>query len=265
MSRSLPSPTTEGRVGRLRYHAAPSRDEMGRLAANQAAEILRTAVAQRGSARAVFAAAPSQDELLLALREAEVPWEAVTTFHLDEYLGLHENAPQLFRRYLEEHLFCHLPFREVHLILTAGERLEPKEASNRYEQLLGDVPLDLACIGIGENGHIAFNDPLVADFNDPHRVRVVKLEETCRRQQVHGSTFARLEEVPLQAVTLTVPTIMAARAIVCVVPGERKREALRRALYGPVTSDCPASVLRTHPNIMLYLDPESTAALREPG
>lgn len=238
-----------------------NRQEMGRRAAADAADALRRAVAARGEARVAFAAAPSQDDLLAALREEEVPWGAVVAYHLDEFLELPDDAPQLFRRYLGARLFDHLPFREVHLVLPPGSSLDGAAAARRYADLLGEDPLDLVCLGIGENGHLAFNDPPVADFEDPLRVKVVELDATCRRQQVADGSFADLQAVPRRAVTLTVPTLIGAREVVCVVPGERKREAVAAAVRGPVTTDCPASALQRHERARIYLDAAAAAGL----
>jgi glucosamine-6-phosphate deaminase len=236
-------------------HVTISRDRalMGRRAAKEAAWHLKEAVRRQGSARVAFAAAPSQNEFLAALRQdGTVPWESLTAFHLDEYIGLPKDAPQRFRAYLDEHLFNHVTFREVHYLEAAGAN--PEEACRRYESLLGGEALELVCLGIGENGHLAFNDPHVADFADPARVKIVDLDEVCRQQQVNDGCFASLDEVPRQAITLTLPTIASAKAIVCVVPGARKNRAVKQALYGPISPACPASILRTHPSASLFLD-----------
>jgi glucosamine-6-phosphate deaminase len=249
---------SEGRY--MHISVAESREVMGRLAAEQAAKHLQEAVARHGLARVAFAAAPSQDEFLAALRQDEtIAWDKVMAFHLDEYAGLPPVAPQRFARYLDQHLFDYVALKEVHYLDLAG--LAPEEACRRYEALLGEEPLHLACIGIGENGHIAFNDPHMADFNDPKRVKIVELDEMCRQQQVNDGCFLSLEEVPQQAITITIPTITSAEALVCVVPGERKRQAVQRALRGPLSPACPASILRTHKNTTLFLDQASGEGL----
>lgn len=253
----------ESRVGYLKVRVCSDRLSMGAAAAEEAAATLREAVARAGRAAAVFAAAPSQEEFLAALREAPgVPWERVTAFHLDEYLGLGEDHPASFRRFLRERLFSPVRPGTVHLL--RGDAPDPEAEAARYAALLREHPLDLACLGIGENGHLAFNDPPVADFRDPKAVKVVELDLACRRQQVHDGCFPSLEDVPRHALTLTVPAILAARRIVCVVPGERKRRAVEQALLGPVSTACPASILRTHPEATLYLDVQSLGTVRLP-
>lgn len=243
----------------LRVEVHPDQRSLAAAAATRAAAVLREAVAARGEARVAFAAAPSQDAFLAALRESDVPWSAVTAFQLDEYLGLDDGAPQLFRRYLTEHLFRHVRPGTTHLLRPPGQDLDGAAVADRYARLLGDAPLDLACLGIGENGHLAFNDPPVADLEDPWSVKVVALDAACRRQQVNDGAFAALDAVPTTAVTLTIPTLLRARAIVCVVPGEHKRAAVTAALHGPVTPACPASALQRHPAARLYLDAASGA------
>lgn len=245
---------------RLRVFVSQSREAMGRLAAAQAARYLQAAVSRHGTARVIFAAAPSQDEFLEALRQDKgVTWSKVVAFQLDEYSGLPSHAPQRFGRYLDRQLFHHVDLKEVHYLDPGG--LSPEEVCRRYEALLGDGPLHLAYIGIGENGHIAFNDPHVADFRDPFKVKPVELDEVCRQQQVNDGCFSSLAEVPHQAVTMTISAITSAEAIICVVPGERKRQAVARTLQGPISPACPASILRTHPGATLFLDGASGQGL----
>lgn len=235
---------------------------MGELAARTAAKHIGEVIARYGTARVAFAAAPSQKEFLAALRQdPSVDWSNVIAFHLDEYIGLPEDAPQRFSAYLDEHLFDHVDLKEVYYLKPGN--LTPEEACHRYNTLLGSEPLHLMCIGIGENGHLAFNDPHVADFEDPARVKVVELDEACRQQQVNDACFSSLGEVPPQAITMTIPTIYSAGAIVCVVPGEQKRQAVQRALKGPISLACPASILRTHANTKLFLDQASGGGLSD--
>jgi glucosamine-6-phosphate deaminase len=243
---------------------AASEDAMARAAADLAARRIAAAVRERGNARVAFAAAPSQTRFLEHLRaDASVPWGHVEAFHLDEYLGLAADAPQRFRAYLDTHLFHRVPLARVHGLEPHGQ--DPEAAGRQYAARLAERALDVACIGIGENGHLAFNDPHVADFDDPDLVKVVELDHACRTQQVHDGCFARLDEVPTHALTLTLPAIHAARAIVCVVPGERKAEAVERTLDGPIGPACPATILRTHPNATLFLDDRSGRAYRQPS
>ncbi|WP_331280162.1 6-phosphogluconolactonase [Alicyclobacillus macrosporangiidus] len=206
---------------------------------------------ERGHIRMVFAAAPSQNELLAHLAQHPIDWSRVTAFHMDEYIGLAPDDPRRFAHYLRTHLFDLVRPGAVHILDPAGD---PEQECRRYTRLLQEAPIDVICLGIGENGHIAFNDPGVADFEDPAWVKVVPLDPRSRMQQVHDGCFPALDEVPTAAVTLTVPVFRAARHLVAVVPGPTKREAVRRTLQGPISPECPASILRTHPDVVLFLD-----------
>jgi len=205
--------------------------------------------------RMIFAAAPSQVDTLAALRSAPgIDWSRVTAFHMDEYIGLAPDAPQRFARWLDDHIFLHLPFRAVHRIVPEPDA---ERAASEYADLLRAGPIDIVCLGIGVNGHIAFNDPPVADFDDPLDVKIVKLDRACRQQQVDDDCFETVADVPEQAITFTVPQLMRGQKLFCVVPGSSKRNAVRDALHGPIATSCPASILRTHPDCALYIDPES--------
>lgn len=247
--------------GGMRILKFADKDFLGREAARRVATLVSDAVAARGAANVLFATGASQYEFLDALRAIDAPWGRVTAFHLDEYLGLPEDHPASFRRYLRERLFSHLPFAAVHLL--QGDAADPRAEAARYEALLRGATIDVACIGIGENGHLAFNDP-PADFESPRLVNIVTLDRACRMQQVGEGHFASLAEVPERALSLSIPAILSARVISCVVPDRRKAEAVRAALEGPVTPDCPASALRRHGEVYLYLDEES-ASLLSPG
>jgi glucosamine-6-phosphate deaminase len=246
-------------INRMTVSVHPTRETMGKAVASDVAAKIKELVMQKDSISVVFASAPSQNEFLDALREDEsIPWERVVCFHLDEYVGLPADAPQSFSIYLKEKLFQHRKPKQFYAIDGMND---PAAECKRYSELLAAQPIDIACIGIGENGHIAFNDPHVADFRDPLRVKVVKLDETSRRQQVNDGCFAALEEVPVEAITLTIPAILSASAIFCTVPGKRKSGAVREALYGPVDERCPASVLRDAAWCRMYLDKESASLL----
>lgn len=249
--------TASRSIGGLAVHVHPDRMAMGRAAAHEAAEALGAALARQGAARLVLACAPSQDEMLAALAAAPVDWSRVTVFHMDEYVGLDAVHPASFRRYLQEHFLAGVRPAAFHGI--AGEAAAAAAECRRYAALLAAAPLDLVCLGIGENGHLAFNDPPVADFADPETVKRVDLDEACRRQQVNDGCFRTLAEVPRQALTLTIPALLGARRLVATVPGPRKAAAVRAALHGPVTPACPASILRTHPAAALHLDPAAAA------
>ena len=235
----------------LEIHA--DRAAAGRAAGTAAAVAIRNALEKKGAARVIFAAAPSQNETLETLVAAPgIRWQNVAAFHMDEYIGLDANAPQRFARYLDAHLFEKLPFGAAHKISCApGE--DPQGVCDAYARMLAAAPIDVVCLGIGENAHIAFNDPPV-DFNDPLRVKIVTLDEACRQQQVNDGCFPNLNAVPRQAVTLTIPTLLSAGCLICTVPGPRKHEAVKRTLCGAISGDCPASILRTHPNVTMYID-----------
>jgi glucosamine-6-phosphate deaminase len=253
-------PERSFQVGTLQVEVFADRVALGRAAAFHAANSLNQANARQGFANAIFAAAPSQNELLANLvHDSSIDWKKITAFHLDEYLGLEGDAPQSFQTYLREHLFDRVRPGQVNYL--EGATTDPAGEAQRYSRLLENSPLDLACIGIGENGHIAFNDPPLAHFDDPQKVRIVDLDETSRVQQVHDGCFPDLESVPRQALTVTIPAIMAARTIVCVVPGPTKAQAIFDSLNGPITPLCPASILREHSDARLFIDKDSAALL----
>ena len=232
-----------------------TRAAMAQAAASDIAAHLRDLLDGQDGLRMVFAAAPSQAEMLAGLAAAPgIDWRRITAFHMDEYLGLQPGDPASFVSWLCRHFFDRVPIGKVHL-MEAGD--DPEATSANYAALLGTAPIDVVCLGIGVNGHIAFNDPPVADFNDPLDVKVVTLDQDCRQQQVDEGCFRALDLVPRQAMTITVPPLMRANRLFAVVPGAIKREAVRRTLQGPISTDCPASILRTHPNCTLYLDKES--------
>lgn len=237
----------------LRSHA--SRAEMDKAAATLIAESIRDTIAQRGAARVVFAAAPSQAGTLKELCEIDgIDWQRVAAFHMDEYVGLPADHASGFGNWLRRHLFDRKPFGAVHLIASQGD---PDSNASAYGRLLGEAPIDLVCLGIGVNGHIAFNDPPVADFADPLVVKRVHLDDICRQQQVDDACFAAFDDVPEEALTVTVPALMSGRRLIAVVPGAVKRQAVMRTIHGPISTDCPASILRTHGNCSLFVEPES--------
>ena len=228
---------------------------MGQAAASDVAAALRDRLARQDHVRMVFAAAPSQAEMLDALAsERDIDWRRVTAFHMDEYLGLAAQAPERFGAWLTRHFFSRVPLGAVHFI---GQEPDPDREAARYAALLGEAPIDLVCLGIGVNGHLAFNDPPVADLHDPKQVKIVELDAICRQQQVDDKCFATLGDVPTHAITLTIPRLLDADQLFCVVPGAAKRAAVEQSLYGPIGTACPASALRTHPRCTLYLDRDS--------
>ena len=241
------------KADQLNIKVFPTRSEMGKAAAKDAAEGLGKLLSQREEIYVMFAAAPSQNDFLEALTEQDVPWNRVNALHMDEYVGLPSDAPQAFGTWLKERIFSRLPFKSVHYISDYGVR--------GYADLLAECPPDAVFCGIGENGHIAFNDPHVALFDDPEIVKVVDLDLVCRTQQVHDGCFPDLDSVPLHAATVTIPVMMEAPLIICVVPCISKAAAVKAAVNGPVTTACPASILRLHPNATLYCDKDSASLL----
>ena len=203
----------------------------------------------------MFAAAPSQNETLETLCVQKIPWNRINAFHMDEYVGLEENHPAGFRNYLKRTIFDKFDFHSVNLIDGNAEDIE--SAMKAYDKLLRDNPLDVCILGIGENGHLAFNDPDVADFNDPVGVKLVKLDEKCRMQQVHDGCFQTIAQVPAHAITVTIPALCAATKMFCAVPAATKADAVKALVEGPVSENCPATILRRHNAAYLYLDSDS--------
>lgn len=243
-------------VDKLRVKIFKNRRALGRATGEAVAKKMREILRIQKELFVVFAAALSQNEFLEELSKSRgVDWKRVTAFHLDEYVGLPNTAPQNFGQYLRKKLFDQVRPGKVHYLNGMAE--DPEAECDRYGALLKDHPLDIACIGIGENGHLAFNDPPVADFNDPRLVKVVELDLTSRQQQVNDGCFQILEEVPKKAMTLTLPTIFSARFIYCIVPGSQKAEAVEKTLEGPIAPACPASILRKHGGATLFVDQDS--------
>jgi len=237
-----------------------TRDEMGMAAAKDAAAKIQELHNTKAFVNIIFAAAPSQNEMLLHLSVADgIDWSRVNAFHMDEYVGLNKNAPQRFGHFLDKAIFGKLPFHELHYI--NGNAFNPEEECSRYAALLEANPVDMVCMGIGENTHIAFNDPHVADFNDPSMVKLGALDEVSRMQQVHDGCFASIEEVPRTAITLTIPALLKAASIFCVVPGINKAMAVGHTINADISALYPSTALRLHENARLYLDEKSASLL----
>lgn len=233
---------------------------MGRAAAEAAAVVLREAVAARGVANLVLATGNSMLTFLHSLREMpDLPWPAINVFHLDEYLELEPGHRASFPLFLREHLLDQVPVGAFYPV--PGHPADVETACRAYELLLKAHPVDLCCLGIGENGHLAFNDPPYADFDDPDWVKVVQLDEASRQQQLGEGHFASLEVVPTHALTMTIPALRAAAQMLCIVPEARKAAAVRQSLLGPITEDCPASILRQTSYARLLLDQDSAAEI----
>ncbi|MCR4426516.1 MAG: 6-phosphogluconolactonase [Firmicutes bacterium] len=249
------------RQDNLRVMVFRDRTTGGHAAAEMVAERMKATIAKKGRVNVAFAAAPSQNDFLASLVTMHgIDWPKVNCFHLDEYHTLRPGARQRFDVFLTEKLWSRVPVKNVWtLVPEAGMTVE--QIISRYTRLLEENPLDIACIGIGENGHLAFNDPPVADFDDPLVIKEVEIDEVCRNQQVHDGAFAAIEDVPKTAITMTIPTLMSAGFVSTVVPTALKAKAVRECITGPISEACPASILRRHPDSVLILDPESASLL----
>ena len=237
-----------------------TRADMGQAAAKDIKACMLSLLDTQETINMIFAAAPSQNEVLAALvADTDIPWDRVNAFHMDEYVGLSPDAPQGFGHFLKAHIFGLVPFRSIHYINISATDAEAECA--RYSALLQQYPTDIVVMGIGENGHIAFNDPPVADFNDPLAVKPVTLDDVCRNQQVHDGCFSHIDDVPQRAMTLTVPTLFAGKHLFCIVPAKTKAPAVYATLYGEISEKCPATILRRHQSAFLYLDGDSSSLL----
>lgn len=254
-----PQPLSVRTYGNLRVEIYANKEDLGQAAAARAATGIAEAVSARGRANLVFSTGASQFSFVAALRHESIDWPRVHAFHLDEYVGMKADHPASFRLWLQTRI--NEPFGPGEFYFIEGDAPQTEAECRRYASLLRDNPCDIGFIGIGENGHVAFNDPPVADFEDPKWVKVVELDEACRRQQVGEGWFATIDDVPKYAITQTVPAIMACRTIISVVPENRKAEAVKRAMEGPISTACPASILRRHPRATLFLDQGSAAQL----
>jgi glucosamine-6-phosphate deaminase len=234
--------------------------QLAAAAAARAASVISEAAQSRGSVRIIVATGNSQIAFMDALTALPgLPWSRAVVFHMDEYVGMSSEHPASFRRWVRERVVSRVHPAEAHFL--AGDAPDLDAECERYAALLNEAPVDLAFVGIGENGHIAFNDPHVARFDDPLAVRRVTLDDACRRQQTGEGHFPTVDDVPHEALTLTCPALLRAAHLVCSVPDRRKAQAVAAAIKGPLTERCPASILRTHDDARLYLDRESAALL----
>ena len=246
---------------RLETRIYPNRTVMGAAAAEDIAACILGLLSEKDTINMIFAAAPSQNDMLSALiADRRIPWQRINAFHMDEYVGLSPETPQRFATFLKKAIFDKVPFRSVNLI---DGNVPPETECARYSALLSAHPVDIVCMGIGENGHIAFNDPHVADFDDPTLVKVVDLDNTSRMQQVHDGCFATLDDVPTHALTLTVPALAAAKYHFCVVPAPTKAWAVRETIFSKIGEHCPATIMRRLENAVMYCDEDSAALLTE--
>jgi glucosamine-6-phosphate deaminase len=246
-------------AGQLKVSIYENRKQMGTEAAKMAAARVRELLDKKKTVSIIFAAASSQNEFLESLINEKLDWQRVNAFHMDEYIGLSEDAPQQFSRWLKERLFDNLPFREVFYL--NGRASDPQAECARYAALLESYPPDITCMGIGENTHLAFNDPHVADFHDSHLVKVVDLDEASKQQQVNEDCFDDISQIPPDALTLTIPALLKADYIFCMVPGALKAQAVYHTLTADITEQYPSTILRTHPHACLFLEKESAAKI----
>ncbi len=237
------------------------RTNMGASAAQMVTDRIAQILSKQEFVNIIFASAPSQNEFLAALIEQKsIDWTRINAFHMDEYIGLPKDHPALFSSFLKKRLFGQVPFHSVNYI--NGNAPDALAECGRYAELLLKYPPDIVCLGIGENGHVAFNDPHVADLDDPLVVKIVDLDFECRQQQVNDKCFNKLNEVPTLAITLTVPALMAGRYTYCMVPGKNKAKAVHHTLYNEISEQCPASALRRHPQAVLFLDSDSSSLIK---
>ena len=248
------------KVDNLKVEAYESTEVMGKAAAESAAASLRALAAQNETVAVIFATGASQMATLEALTSIPgLPWDKVVGFHMDEYLGISDDHPASFRRYLRERLTSKVKMR--HFYGVDGSSSNPEETCHEYAELLQQHNPQLCLLGIGENGHLAFNDPAEADFEDPADIKIVSLDNECRQQQVNEGWFPNLTEVPTQAMTLTIPTLLRVPRLIASVPGERKAHIVHRTLTEKISTACPATIMRQHPDTTVYLDPASAAEL----
>lgn len=254
------NPCNQMTSGKLEIKVYKNRKEMGAGAALHGVKRARQVIEEKGQVNIVFAAAPSQFELYESLLASDLDFGKVNAFHMDEYLGLPADAPQGFGNLLKTHLFSKADFKSVHYL--NGQTEDARAECKRYKELLSQFPPDIIFHGIGENGHLAFNDPPTADFCDPEIVKVVAMDEICRNQQVHDGCFPELGQVPRRALTLTIPALTSPdTCLVVTVPGPTKVSAVRRTVQDEISTACPATILRRHPHAALFLDTEAAAGI----
>lgn len=247
-------------VDNLKVVVASDRQMAGEFSAANVSKRIKELLSVKDELRIVFAAAPSQNEMLSELvKDKSIDWSKIVAFHMDEYIGLPAGSDKLFGVYLTDHIFSKVPFKAVHLI--NSQEPNPLKECRRYESLITEKPIDIVLMGIGENGHVAFNDPPVADFNDPYIVKVVELEEKCKEQQVNDAGFKSIDDIPKTAYSLTVPALISAGCLIIVVPGIRKAEAVKATLTAEISEKCPATILRRHKDAVLYIDNDSASHL----
>ncbi len=246
----------------MRMTIAPDRKTMGVLAGKCGEAILCSLLEKKNTLRIIMGSAPSQDEVLAYLRGSnKIDWSRIEVFHMDEYIGISPDNPASFSNYLARTLLDHVPVKAFHRIISEGK--DPQAVCAEYGALIEKAPIDMVFLGIGENGHIAFNDPAMADLKDPLTMKIVQLDDICRMQQVHDGCFPNFDAVPKQAFTLTVPVLMSGAHLVCTVPSARKNAACLSLVMGPVSAACPCTAMRIHPDANVFMDNESGKGIPE--
>ncbi len=246
--------------GEVELKIFETREEMGSVAAKEAADRIQELLEEKQEINCIFAAAPSQNDFLKGLvEEHNIEWNRVNCYQMDEYIGYGKEDSESFANFLNNAIFGKVPFKSVNLLNGLAE--DPEGECDRYAALLKKNHIDIVFMGIGENGHIAFNDPSVADFEDQEIIKIVKLEESCRMQQVHDGCFPSIDDVPKKAITLTIPTLLSGDYIFCIVPTANKANAVASALKGEISENCPASVLRVSQNVKMYIDEDCASKL----
>ena len=243
----------------LKVKIFETRSSMGIAAAEMVSEKIIELLKTKEYVSIIFFSASSQNEFLAALKEKKLSWNRVNAFHMDEYVGLDKDAPQGFGNFLKERLFDQVPLREIHYL--DGNSADPEQECTRYAALLEKYPTDIVCLGIGENTHLAFNDPHVADFNDPKIVKVVDLDQDCRLQQVNDGCFNNIDQVPTHALTITIPALFKSSYAYAVAPGDLKANAIYHTLNSEIGETYPSTILRKHTNSILFIDENSAAKL----
>lgn len=249
--------TKEITKGRMIVKISDNRATLGQLAAKEIAEYIIQLQSKKEEVNIIFASAPSQNEFLANLFNYDINWEKVNAFHMDEYIGIDAEATQAFGKFLRDRVFSKIKCKSVHYINPMAS--DPKAECDRYSALLKQMPADMVFLGIGENGHLAFNDPHVAFFDDPLAVKIVDLSPECRTQQINDGCFATLEQVPTHAITITIPELLHVKKLFAIVPTRAKANAIKATCDGPITTSCPASILRTHKDTTLYVDADSAS------
>ena len=247
--------------GRLKVKISESRTESGQLAAKEAAKYVIELLDCKDEVNIIFASAPSQNEFLAGLLEYPVDWTRINAFHMDEYIGIDPESPQSFGKFIKDRVFSKVKLKSANYFNAKAEDTEAE--CRRYASLLKQMPADMVFLGIGENGHLAFNDPHVAFFDDPRDVKVIDLDPACRQQQVNDGCFQKLEDVPVYAYTITIPELLYANRLFAIVPTKFKANAVKATCDGPITTECPASILRTHRNCTLYIDTDSASLVAQ--